>query len=514
MKRSRVEKLRYGGVALTVTVLVICVAVMLNVICAMLSSRYEWMYVNMNVNTVYSISDNCRDYVNDYVVAEVDKHNAQNGQDQKIRITFCDTEKNIQGDESLKYIYDSIIELKAMFPDHIEIAYLNVWDDPSTAREYGVTSTADVICEFDTRYETVNFADFYITNPENSEEAIAYNGEKILASCLMRITQADTPHCYFTVNHGESIEDLSLMKVMIESGYTVGFLDTSSQPIPEDCELLITYAPQRDASVAEDGVDEVALLQQYMLSGGRYMVFINADTFASGGFDNFEGLLEDWGVTFMHRTSNDGIEQSYLIKDPSNSLTVDGYTVLSENSDKGIGADVLSGINYPNAFGNATSINFSADFASDGNGNFVKEQLGVKKIAAPLLVTHSSAQAWMGGIAVARADDRPFVLMSITEGKSDGGDTGYLVACTSTEFASQDKLQSAVLGNGRTLAEIVRYMGRDNAPADLTFKSFSGTKIESLTTSVANTYTVVLAIVPTALVAIAGTFVLIRRRFL
>ena len=104
--------------------------------------------------------------------------------------------------------------------------------------------------------------------------------------------------------------------------------------------------------------------------------------------------------------------------------------------------------------------------------------------------------------------------MSVTEGKSEGGKTGYLVACTSTEFAAQDKLQSAVLGNGRTLTEIVRYMGRDNAPVDLTFKSFSGTRIESLTTSVANTYTVVLAVVPTALVAIAGAIILIRRKFL
>lgn len=514
MKISRNKKMRYGGMALTVTLLVMCVAVILNVICAMLSARYEWMYVNMNVKTVYSISDNCRDYVNDYVVAEVDKYNAQSGEAQKIRITFCDTEKKIKEDESLKYIYDSIVELKSMFQNYIEIAYLNVWEDPSTAREYGVTSTADIICEFGERFETLNFADFYITNPANSEEAIAYNGEKIFASCLVRITQADTPHCYFTVNHGENIEDLSLMKVMIEAGYTVGFLDTSSQTIPEDCELLITYAPQRDASVAEDGADEIAMLQEYMLSGGRYMVFVSADTFASGGLDNFEGLLEDWGVTFMHRTSKDGIEQSYLIKDPSNSLTVDGYTVLSKNSSNGIGADALSDVNYPNAFGNATAIGFSSDFSSDGKGNYVKNQDGVKKTAAPLLVTHPSAQAWMGGITVARADEHPFVLMSVTEGKSEGGKTGYLVACTSTEFAAQDKLQSAVLGNGRTLTEIVRYMGRDNAPVDLTFKSFSGTRIESLTTSVANTYTVVLAVVPTALVAIAGAIILIRRKFL
>lgn len=513
MKKTRMKKLRYGGVALAVTVLVVCATVILNVIAAMLSARYEWMYVNMNVNTVYSISDNCRDYVEEYVVSEVDARNEQSGQSQKIKITFCDTEKSIKADERLKNIYDSIMELVSMFPEYIEVGYINIWEDPSTARKYGVTSTADVICEFYDRHETVNFVDFYITDPANAENAIAYNGEKILASCLMRVTQSDVPHCYFTVNHGESIEDLSLMKVMIEAGYTVGFLDLSSQTIPEDCELLITYAPQRDASVSEDGVDEIAILREYMLGGGRYMVFINADTYAAGGHHNFEGLLTDFGVTFNHRTSKDGIEQSYLIRDPQNSLSVDGYTVLSENAENGMGAEALSGTNYPNAFGNATAISFASDFSADGKGNYVKQEAKVRMIAAPLLVTHPTAQAWMGGITVARADEQPFVMMSMTKSESNGK-VGYLVACTSTEFASQEKLQSAVLGNSRTITEVIRYMGRDNAPATLTFKSFSGTTIESLRTSVANTCTIVLAVVPTAIIAIVGAVVLIRRRFL
>ena len=467
MKKKRLKKLKYGGTAIVITVLVLCAAVILNVICAMLAARYEWMYVNMNVNTVYSISDNCRDYVSEYVISEVDRQNGHSGEKNKIKITFCDSEKNILQDETLKNIYDSIMQLVDMFPEHIETGYLNVWEDPSTAREYGVTSTAE-----------------------------------------------DAAHCYFTVNHGERIEDLALMKVMIEAGYTVGFLDLSSDDIPEDCELLVTYAPERDASVSENGVDEIAVLEEYMLMGGRYMVFIDADTYAAGGHENFEGLLNDWGVTFDHRTSKDGIEQSYLIRDMANSLTVDGYTVLSENAAKGIGAEALSGANYPNAFGNATSISFSEDFTADGNGNFTKNDGGVVKTAAPLLVTHSTAQAWMGGITVARADEQPFVLMSVTKGETDAGKTGYLVACTSTEFASQDKLQSAVLGNSRTITEIIRFMGRENAPADLSFKSFSGTKIESLTTSVANTYAIVLAAVPSALIAIVGAIVLIKRKFL
>jgi len=513
MKKSRIKKLHFGSAAIAVTLLVLCATVILNVIAAMLASRYEWMYVNMNTKTVYSISDNCRQYVSDYIIPEIDKANEGQQAKQKIRIIFCDTQDSLKSDDRLVNIYNSILELKSMFPEHIETSHLNIWENPGDAREYGIESTGDIVCVFGSRFETVNFADFYLTDPTDNTKAIAYNGEKILASCLMRVTQKTPPNCYFTVNHGENTESLSLMRTIIESGYTVNFLDLSSQDIPADCELLVTYAPERDLSFSSGEMGEPEKLDKYMKNGGRYMVFISADTYAAGGHTNFETLLGNWGVTFMHKTANDGTEQSYLIKDPSNSLTVDGYTVIAKKAQSGIGASALSKIDYPNAFANSTCIEFAPEFKSDGKGNFIKEQDGITKTVSPLLVTHGTAQAWMGGITVARADEKPFTLMSISSGKNANGKTGHLIACASTEFASQNSLGSAVLGNSRVITEVIRYMGRDNAPSNLVFKSFSGTKIESLTTSAANTYTVVLALVPTLTVAICGTVILVRRKY-
>ena len=508
------RRLRYGSVALIITVLVIVAVVIVNVITSMLAQRYEWMYYDMSAEGIYAISDKCEEYISQYVIPEVDEVNsAIGGEKQKIKIIFCDDKKNIRADESLRYIHDSVYEIKDMFPDHIETDYINVWENPSLARDYGVSSTGDVICEFNGRYETMNFGDFYIFDQEDPETAVAYNGEKIIASCLMRVTQEYTPMCYFTANHGEDISDTTLMRFVVEAGYAVKFLDLSKNDVPEDCELLITLAPKQDMTVNDgvSGESEISRLEKYMARGGRYVVFLSADSFASGGHDNFEAFLADWGIKYMHKTGNDGVENCYLVKDPVNSLTVNGYTVLSENATEGRGSEAISGTNYPNAFANATCISFADGFVSDGKGNFVSSTNGARSVS-PILVSHSQAQAFAGGIAVARADEDPFVLMSMSHQDNGEGRDSYLIAASSTEFASESLMQSAVLGNGRTFTEIIRYMGKDNAPSELVFKPFEGRGIESLTTSAANTITVVLTLIPAVTIAAAGTVILVRRK--
>ena len=57
------RKIRYGSVALILTLLVIVAVIIINVIVASLSSRYDWMYVDMKKSLVYDISDNCKEYL-------------------------------------------------------------------------------------------------------------------------------------------------------------------------------------------------------------------------------------------------------------------------------------------------------------------------------------------------------------------------------------------------------------------------------------------------------------------
>ena len=240
------------------------------------------------------------------------------------------------------------------------------------------------------------------------------------------------------------------------------------------------------------------------------MVFASADTFASGEFENFESFLASKGIEYMHERTEEGIEACYLVRDNANSLSVDGCTVLSKNASSGIGARVLGDIDLPNSFGNSTCISFADRFSSDGKGNYVSAD--GKITSSPLLVSHDSAVAWANGRAVARASEGEFALMTLSEQKCDNGETGYLIASASVDFASEESMQSAVLGNSRTLTEIIRYMGKDNAPSTLVFKPFGQTDIQSLTTRSANLTTVALVALPALACTAVGAVVLIRRR--
>ena len=178
---------KYGSVSLMLTLFVLAAVVIFNVISAVLCMRYDWMYVEMFTPKVFSVSENCREYLSDYVIPEVDAVNEGSAEDKKIKIIFCDTEENILSDDTLKYVAGSVYEIKEMFEGYIEIDYLDIWQNPSRAASYGVTLTTDVICEFNGRHETMNLTDFFVYSYVDQTTPVAYNGEKIIASCLMRV---------------------------------------------------------------------------------------------------------------------------------------------------------------------------------------------------------------------------------------------------------------------------------------------------------------------------------------
>jgi hypothetical protein len=321
--------------------------------------------------------------------------------------------------------------------------------------------------------------------------------------------------CYLTANHGETLKDYEFMRSLVEAGYTIGFLDMAEDDIPADCDLLITFAPKQDLVVSDSvsAVSEVDKLDAYMSRGGKYMVFLSADTFASGERANLEGFLEKWGITYRHETADDGSENIYVIKDSAHSTTVDGYSVLSAYPDSGKGAELFDNKdNKSNVFKNTTCIAFAEDFKSDGNGNYVKKVGGTDRYVYPVMLSHSSAEAWAGGRPVERASDEPFVLMAMASQKCENGKTACIVASASSEFACEDAMQSAVLGNSKTMAKLYKHMGRYNAPSELVFKTFGSTEIEGLSQRNATIITVLMIAIPTVACATVGTVVLIRRK--
>ena len=490
------KALRHGGVTVALTVLIVVVVILLNASVTSLAMRYGW-YINMNPTLLYPVTDTCYDYLDEFVIPKADKD---------IRIIFCDEEENIRADVTQNYVLNTAEEMAAKYPDTVKVEFLNVWENPKIAREYGVTASTSVVVACGEESRVCTLRDFFLFPVGDNENPSAYNGEKRFAVAMKAVVSPDAPVAYFTLNHGESTEDYALMYALTDAGYMINYLDALSFEIPADCGLLVSYNPARDFTSVDgvSGISEIDKLDAYLQKGGKFMYFVSADTFAAGGFENIETYLEGWGVTFAHDKGAEGVEECFALRDTAHSITTDGYTLLGQIPSEGKAAEIMKDVDGVIRVANATAIQIPDTFAVSG-GTYVS---GTRTLT-PLLRSYAGAEAWAGGRPVDRTAEG-YDLITLTE---DSATDASVLVCSSTEFAIEATLQGGGYGNSAFLLTALEAMGKTEVPVELKSQPFSDDTIHILTTAQARGITIALVAVPVLIVTVWGLIVLIRRRF-
>lgn len=495
-KYASKKALRHGGVTVALTVLLIVSLFLLNLSVSTLAMRFGW-YVNMNPDGTYPVTEACYTYLDTYVIPEATKD---------IRIIFCDDEPNVRADATQAMVLRTAEDLAARYPDTVSVEYLNIWENPSVARQYGVTASTSVIVESGESHRVCTLYDFFLFPASDSTTPTAYVGEKRFAVAMKAVTTPDAPVAYLMLNHGESTSDYALMYAVTDAGYVINYVDTLNFDIPEDCALLISYNPDRDFTAADgvSSVSEISKLDAYLTEGGKFMCFVSADTFAAGGFEHLEGYLSEWGVTLSHRTGTAGVEECYAIRDTAHSLTPDGYTITGVLPTEGRGAAIMKNVSGALRVSNATAIEVADGFIASG-ASFVKGD----RTLSHLLRSYPEAVAYAGGRAVDRAEEG-FGLVTLTEDQASGG---AVLVSASTELASEDALSSGVYGNGAFLLSVMQTFGQDEIPMELRPQPFADDTIRTVTMATATWLTVALTAIPVLAALVTGLIVLIRRKF-
>lgn len=573
IKASTGRKLRYGSMSLALTALIIAVVVIVNVIFSALAHKFMW-YGDLTPELLYTISDTALNIIEkgdedfdtqspiervNEIRAENKKYNQDNDlnpdsegykdEDLMINIIFCDDPDVIQSNIHQKYIYHNALELEEHFPDHIQVINYNIVRNPSAVSRFKTNSrsniyTSSVIIEFGTEYRVHNLKSFYKFDTEvSSTEPWAYNGEKALTSSILAVTRAESPIACFTDNHGEAVEDLALWDTLYDAGYDVQRLDLYEDEIPEKCRLIVVFDPQDDFRVT-DGIsetNEIDKLDAFLDATNSMMVFMDPD---APKLENFEEYLEEWGIVFDRTQISDSQYASHLITDPSQSLTSDGYTFLAEYTTEAgnLGASLTKDMrSRPVAqsvvFANAMSLSYSDVYEyshyTPEEGSTAENDVpfnygsyganGIYRNIYDIFVTSDKAKAYAGDAAnpvqLATESD-PLKLMTLTvehrnvsEHNYDSIDAAtYVLACGSTEFASETLLGSNSYGNTDFLLTALRAIGREPVPVGLMFKPFADYTIDTITTSDATQYTIVLAVTPLLISAITGAVIIIRRK--
>ena len=490
------KALRHGGVTVALTVLILVVVILLNASVTTLAMRYGW-YLNMNPTMLYPVTDTCYGYLDEFVIPRANEG---------IRIIFCDEEANIRADVTQSYVLNTAEEIASRYPDTVTIEYLNVWENPKIAREYGVTASTSVVVSSGDVSRVCTLRDFFLFPVGDNENPSAYNGEKRFAVAMKAVVSPDAPVAYLTLNHGEATEDYALMYALTDAGYMINYLDALSFEIPADCGLLVSYNPARDFTAVDgvSGISEIDKLDAYLKKGGKFMYFVSADTFSAGGFTNIESYLEEWGVTFAHDTGAEGVEECFALRDTAHAITTDGYTLLGKIPETGKASEIMKNVDGALRAANATAIQIPAAFAPSG-GDYVS---GTRTLT-PLLRTYAGAEAWAGGRPVDRTAEG-YGLVTLTQDSATGGS---VLVCSSTEFAIEATLQGGGYGNAAFLLSALTAMGKDEVPVSLKAQPFSDTTIHIMTTAQARNITIALVAVPMLIVSVWGAVVLIRRKF-
>ena len=537
-----------------VTALVIAGVLLLNIGFHALAAKGLWFidfaiprYLSQE-GTLYTLSDPCIALLENNLpdaVDAVNKQRAEQGLEPlKVEIIFCTDPDTLNQEQLTRYIHYTALGLQKEFADYIEVKYINIVKNPSAIQKYKATSatniySSNIIVSFGTEYR-VYTVDALFTANDTSSEPWAYNGEKKLSSGILAVTRAESPIACLTVNHGEQIEQQAeFLKLVQAAGFEVQTLDLANEPIPENCRLIITYAPQTDFfGDPDDQNDEIDKLDAFLDKAYSFLYVCDPDT---PSLPNLDEYLEFWGITVAHKTDSAGVRDNYVLHDPEINVDGEGYALIATYETLGKGSSFTSDLRktgYPPVvvFDNVTAIKPAENYektyilADESTGTeaysyYSYHSNGISRSMHNIFTAPATANGTKAdGEILEAAGQYPFSIMTLTVENRTTQETNYSVAqepsyvccISSTEFLSDTVLASDAYGNADVVLGTLRSMGREVIPVTLEFKAFMVYDIAEKVTAQNNPmfFMIVLAAIPALICFGVGIYINVRRKYL
>ena len=143
--------------------------------------------------------------------------------------------------------------------------------------------------------KVVSFSDIIVTDMSSyyytgSASETKFDGEGQLSSAVNYVTSDVVRKIYQTSGHGETTLSSTIQDLMDKNNYTLEGLNTVMNPeIPDDCELLLMYAPTSDLTA-----DEKNSVESYLKDGGKMMLLLG-DT-NSTELPNLASIMKTYGM--------------------------------------------------------------------------------------------------------------------------------------------------------------------------------------------------------------------------
>jgi ABC-2 type transport system permease protein len=263
-----------GAFSVGITIMVIAVIVVINLIFGQLPEKYR--NIDVSSTKIYEISDTSRKLLKKL--------------DSKVTLTVLAEKENT--DDRIKTFlskYDALSK-------NVSVKWIDPVLHPSVLKEYDVDkNTIVVLSEASGKSTNVSFdsiivkdeSSYYYTGTASESQ---FDADGQLTSAVNYVTSDVNKTIYRTTGHGEATLSGSVSDMMSKNNYSTKELNlVMDASIPDDCDLLLMYAPATDLSA-----DELKTIKDYLSGGGKIMVLLGET--GTSDLPNLSSILKEYGM--------------------------------------------------------------------------------------------------------------------------------------------------------------------------------------------------------------------------
>lgn len=306
------KTLKNGSYSVVLSVIFVVIIVVVNLIVDAFPSTYTEL--DVSDQQLFSIGDQTKDFLK-----ELDKD-----------VTIYQIAQSGSEDEVVSKLLKKYEEAS----DHIKVETKDPVVNPKFTSEYTDEEVSSnsliVVCE--DRSKVVDYNNIYESSIDYntySYTTSGFDGEGQITSAISYVTSDNLPVLYTLDGHGEKSLDSTLQEDIEKANIEIKSLNLlTEESVPEDADCLMINSPSTD--ISEEERDAII---EYLENGGKAMIFSD---YTEGSMDNFDAVLENYGVERVDGIVIEGDAQHYAMQMPYYLLPdVGSAEVVSDFSSQG-----------------------------------------------------------------------------------------------------------------------------------------------------------------------------------
>lgn len=428
------KHIKNGSYSMVMTVIFVAVIVVINLIVGEIPSKYT--QIDISESKLYTIGDETKEMLQnldtDVTIYQIAQSGSEDENISKLLQRYEDESKHVTVE-----VKDPVVNPKFVS------TYTS--EDLSSNSLIVVSGERSKVVDYNNVYESTIDYNTY------SYQTTGFDGEGQITSAIAYVTSENLPVLYTLEGHGELELDSTIQEDIEKANIEIKTLNLLTEgSVPEDADCLWINSPSSD--ISEDEKDAII---DYLEGGGKAMIFSD---YTKTSMDNFDAVLENYGVTRAEGLVFEGDSQHYAMQMPY-------YLVPTVNST------------------DASSDSASAGYyvlAPYAQGIQKTEELRDTVTVESILTTSDSAYSKtnMNSTQMEKEDgdiDGPFDIgVAITETLDDENETKIVYYSTSNILQSQVNAMVSG-GNEQLVMESLNWMTdlEDNVTVTIPSKSLS-----------------------------------------